>query len=172
MSFDEVDKLFSSCENLLKTSNFKGIQSLELEAIFVRYVNVRIYACYQLYIKNTIIKKTEQTKSTAIINYMTHHINRKIDIDYSDLKALLNRFDSKLGQELDKTIGYKPKGKNQDEFLSELKSQYDRIISDRHKIAHKTVDNLQIGSLTELKEAHNKAKIILQNVAKLLFSIR
>ena len=170
MDLSEIESNFNTFEGLLSELDINLVKHTELEAFMVRYSIVRIYACYQTNIKNMVISRAASTRDSGIRNYVANGLERKVDIDYKDLKAISNRFNSDFGKKLDESIDYSPGNSDKPEKLSQNKLAFDRIIDDRHKIAHKELSNLKISSLSALKEDHKLACVILRNFNNIIWS--
>ncbi len=155
MDFSEIENHLNENESLiaeLKGKNVNPFTIAKIENILVRETVIFIQASYQEQVIKTILTKIKNSSNNDrdIVNFFTSKV-KKQQIWIADLTNILRNFNEIHATNFDKQI------KNKSEAEG-----YGNILNSRITSAHNLGNNLKLGSLAEVKAAHDDAKFILK----------
>lgn len=155
MNFAEIATRLQEDEALisnLKSKNVDAFTLTKIENALVRDTLVFVYTSYQEKVKLAVINKIKyhSNNNKEIIRFVTYR-TKKMDIRIAELKNMLRTINP----------NYYSKFESQLNSVSEL-NLYSSILTDRVKAAHEQGSNLEMCTITEIKNAHEQAKHILE----------
>lgn len=154
MDFSDVlSKLAEHDSDLAKLKQGKAdlLTLGKVEKLMVRDMLIFMYTSYQREVINAVLKKARRHSNNheAIVNFVSKRI-QKTHIDTESLSSLLGLLLPKYAAKFNIAL--------QD---NKSTTAYNNIINGRINVAHRQGDNVQIGSLAEVRTSHQQAERLL-----------
>ena len=155
MNFAEIIKHLDEDEAIITNLKNHGVDIFiikKIENALVRDMLVFVYTSYHKNVQDTVMIKVKHcsNKNQEIVRFVMSRI-KKMDIKIDGLRNILETFNPKYAQKFKSQLNNKAEN-----------DLYSTILTDRIKAAHEQGNNLQIASLSEIRNAHEQAQHVLE----------
>lgn len=153
MTFEAIDADIAYC---VKYLNISANRDVQIQNFLTRYLIIQINGEYEKEIKKIISKRASKSGDLELATFINETVDKIRNFRLSDIKGVLNKFDSRRGDLFEAWIPEK----------SEDASMYSNIITNRHASAHGEETQM---TLNEVISAHKKGKLVIREFQKALY---
>ena len=155
LDFSEIETHLNENEALVANLKAKSVDPFtiaKIESVLVREAIIFIQASYQEQVIKAIVTKIKHRSNNdqEIVNFFILR-TQKLSITVGALKHVLRNFNPRYATNFNNQLN------NQSE-----QNIYEGILNDRINAAHNLGNNFHVGSLEEIRTAHEQAKHILK----------
>lgn len=155
MDFAEVITRLNEEDAVIANLRTKGVDIFtitKIENALIRDTIIFIQTSYQEKVISAVLTKIKyhSNNNTEVINFVMAR-TKKVNIKIDGLRNILNNFSPAYAANFTRQLN------NQSEI-----NIYSSLLTDRINAAHEQGNNLQVGSLSEIRTAHEQAKQVLE----------
>lgn len=151
MPLDDIELNLDLClKHIVETNS-----DVQIRDFLTKFMLIHISGEYDKEIKRTVSKRVTQVDDVELLSFIDETVNKNRNFKISDIKNLLNKFDSRRGTLFDSWTKD-----------TEKATKYSNIITNRNQGAHGKSINMP---LEEIIDAHKLAKGVIKDFQNALY---